>query len=65
MIMKLLSLTKHSFGKYFYSSCSVKDIFITKPEGSKRKLKVIFKCLYFFYYYINCNRQNKILVIQV
>jgi len=40
--MKLLSLPcRYTFNRYLYSSCSVKDILNTQPEGCKKKLKVI------------------------
>lgn len=42
MNMKLLSLPcRYTFNRYLYSSCSVKDILNTQPEGCKKKLKVI------------------------
>lgn len=40
--MKLLSLSRYSFSKYLYSSCSVRHILESQPEGSRKKLKVIF-----------------------
>lgn len=40
----LLSLTRYSFTKHLYSTCSVKEILKTQPEGCKKKLKVV---LYF------------------
>lgn len=40
MNMKLLSLPcRYTFNRYLYSSCSVKDILNTQPEGCKKKLK--------------------------
>jgi len=40
--MQLLSLPcRYTFGRYLYSSCSVKDILNTESEGCKKKLKVI------------------------
>lgn len=43
MITKFLNLSKHSFSKYFYSSCSVKEILETQPANYKKKLKVTLK----------------------
>lgn len=42
MTLKLLSRSRYSFSKYFYSSCSVKDILESPPVGGKKKLKVIY-----------------------
>jgi len=40
--MKLLSLpSRYTLSRHLYSSCSVKDILNTQPDGCKKKLKVI------------------------
>lgn len=42
MNMKLLSLPcRYTLSRHLYSSCSVKDILNTQPDGSKKKIKVI------------------------
>lgn len=49
MTLKLLCWSRYSFRKYFYSTCSVKDILKSQPVGGKTKLKVIY-----YIYEINC-----------